>query len=740
MLNDPKIVKKQIGDLELVIETGRMAKQADGSVLVNYGGNSILVTACAAPEAMEGTDFFPLTVNYIEKFYAAGKIPGGYLKREGRPSDNAILVSRLIDRPIRPLFPKNYFNEVQIFATTFANDQTYESTILGVIGASAALSISSIPFMEPAGGVRIIYLDGQYKVFPRLDEMEKAELDIVVAGTREGIIMVEGGAKEVSEEVLQKALDIAHETIKQEIDLIEELVKIIKPVKTEFVPAPSKVDESLRKQIHDYALPLIKKASLNADKHARSKDLKEVNASILEHFSIDKEHEAYGELKEYMHDLEQEVVRTQILDEKTRADGRKPDQIREIEIELDLFKATHGSALFTRGQTQSLGIVTLGTPSDVKYIDSIESKESQTKKFMLHYNFPPFSVGEVKRAGVVSRREIGHGHLAERAIQGILPKDEEQFPYILRIVSEVLESNGSSSMATVCSGSLALMAAGVPVTGAVAGIAMGLVWDKAQGKYQILSDIQGLEDHLGDMDFKVAGTSKGITAFQMDVKQIGITKEMMKEALTQANTGRMYILDKMNAVISEPRSEVADSAPKMRSMNINPENIGAVIGSGGKVIKKLMADFNVDIAVEDDGKVSISASEITNIQKALEAVGHIANGFADGEAVSGPVVRLEDYGVFVEVGPGMTGLLHVSSIPGHVTVKDMFQMGQIVEARVKPSQEPGKISLTQLSEEDEAARKNAPRPPRRDGYRDRDRGGSRDGRDRDRRPPRRDNH
>lgn len=737
MLNDPKIVKRKIGDLEVVIETGRMAKQADGAVLVKYGENAVLVTACMAPEAMEGADFFPLTVNYIEKFYAAGKIPGGYLKREGRPSDNAVLVSRLIDRPIRPLFPKDFYNEVQIFATTFANDQTYESTILGVIGASAALSISKIPFLEPAGGVRIIYLDGQFKVFPRLDEMEKAELDIVVAGTREGIIMVEGGAKEVSEEILQQALEIAHDAIKEEISLIEELVAIIKPVKEVMPEKELKLEEALRQQIREYSLPLIKKASLNADKHARSADLKEVNSAVLEHFSIDKEHPGYAEAKEYLHDLEQDVVRTQILEEKTRADGRKPDQIREIEIELDLFRPNHGSALFTRGQTQSLGVVTLGTPSDVKYIDSLDTKESQTKRFMLHYNFPPFSVGEVKRAGIVSRREIGHGHLAERAIQGVLPPDEEQFPYTIRIVSEVLESNGSSSMATVCASSLALMAAGVPITGAVAGIAMGLIWDKQKGKYQILSDIQGLEDHLGDMDFKVAGTSKGITAFQMDVKQIGITKEMMKEAMGQALKGRTYILDKMNAVIASPRPEVADSAPKMKSMFIDPDTIGAVIGSGGKVIKKLMADFDVDIAVEDDGKVSISSSEIGNIEKALVAVGHIANGFADGEAVSGPVVRMEEYGVFVEVGPGMVGLLHVSSIPGHVTVKDMFQMGQIVEARVKPSQEPGKISLTQLSAEEEANRKSAPRRPSSGGYRgDRDRGG-RD-RDRDRRPPRRD--
>ncbi len=733
-LNDPKVVSRKIGDHEVIIETGRMAKQADGAVLVKYAGNAILVTACMSPDAPEGADFFPLTVNYIEKFYAAGKIPGGYLKREGRPSDHATLVSRLIDRPIRPLFPKDFHNEVQIFATTFANDQTYESTLLGVIGASAACSISKLPFQEPAGGVRIVYVDGEYKVFPKLEEIERAELDIVVAGTKEGIIMVEGGAKEVPESMLQEAIDIAHEAIKQEIDLIQELVDMIKPVKYE-VPVPeSKLDESLKKQIWDFAVPLIKSVSLNPDKHERSANLKEKNTEIMEKFEITKEHEAYNEVKELLHDVEQDVVRNQILDEKKRADGRKPDEIRQIEIELDLFEATHGSALFTRGQTQSLGIVTLGTSSDVKYLDSLEAKESLTKRFMLHYNFPPFSVGEVKRAGFVSRREIGHGHLAERAIEGVLPHDPEVFPYVIRMVSEVLESNGSSSMATVCSASLSLMAAGVPLKGAVAGIAMGLIWDKAQGKYQILSDIQGLEDHLGDMDFKVAGTKDGITAFQMDVKQIGITKEMMKEAMQQANAGRMHILSKMNEVITEHRPEVAPSAPKLKSMHIDPDTIGAVIGSGGKTIKRLMADYGVEIAVEDDGTVGVSSQDLDKIAEAMKMIGHIANGFAAGEEVEGVVVRLEDYGAFIELAPGMSGLLHVTGIPGRVTIKDMFKMGDVVKARVKPSNEPGKISLTQLSpEEEEEQRKNA--PPRRSYG-----GGGRDSRDRDRRPPRRDDH
>ncbi|MCX7820984.1 MAG: polyribonucleotide nucleotidyltransferase, partial [Brevinematales bacterium] len=467
-------VSKKIGEREIVIETGKLAKQADGAVLVKEGKNAVLVTACMSDNVPEDVDFFPLTVQYQEKFYAAGKIPGGYIKREGKPSEKEILVSRLIDRPIRPLFPENFMNEVQIIATTFSADQVYSTDVLGIIGASAALAISRIPFLDVVGGVRIGYKDGNFIINPSIVDVDDAELDIVVAGTRRGITMVEGGSKEVAPDILLKALDLAEENIIKVIELIEELVAKVKPEKYLLPNKELKIDEAKRKEIWNYSYEVIKVVNVNPDKKKRKLNIEEAFNKVLDHFGFNKDSEEYKEVKSIFEDAEVNVVRDMILNEGLRPDGRKYDEIRPITIDLDLFENVHGSAMFTRGQTQSLAIVTLGTSSDVQYVDSIE--ESEPKRFMLHYNFPPFSTGEVKKVTSTSRREIGHGHLAQRAIEPILP-DEVEFPYTIRIVSEVLESNGSSSMATVCSSSLALMCTGVPVKKNVAGIAMGLVWD-----------------------------------------------------------------------------------------------------------------------------------------------------------------------------------------------------------------------------------------------------------------------
>lgn len=723
-------VKKQIGAKELVIQTGKMAKQANGSVTVSYGGNTVLVTSCAASEAAEGQDFFPLTVVYQEKYYAAGKIPGGYFKREAKPSNDATLIARLIDRPIRPLFPKEFMNETQVVVTTFSADQIHSIDAIGVVGASASLAISDIPQLETAGGVRLVYVGGEYVPFPTLQQIEDSELDIMVAGTRSGIIMVEGGAKEVSEEILLKALEAAQEFILAEIELIEELASQINPVKMEVPEVVSAFSDEEKKAIYDYAYPLIDKENYNADKHGRSKALKALKKEILAHFEIDSDHEGLGEAKAYLDELESEAIRRGITEKNTRPDGRKSDEIRDITVEVDLYPNLHGSALFTRGQTQSFGVVTLGASDEVQYIDGIETKDSKTKRFLLHYNFPPFSVGEVKRMGFTSRREIGHGHLAERALTAVLPSEEE-FPYVIRMVSEVLESNGSSSMATVCSGSLSMMAAGVPLKKPVAGIAMGLVWDKEKGVHKVLSDIQGLEDHDGDMDFKVTGTADGITAFQMDVKTIGITPEIMAEAMQQAKDGRIYILGKMNEVISEPRSEVASSAPKVESISIDKDAIGQVIGSGGKVIKKLQELGDCNISIDEEGLVSIYGTNRDNLKQVKEWVSVIVKGLQKDEILTGKVERIEVYGIFIEFAPGVSAMLHQSTFKKDRSgkVSDNFNIGD--EVTVKCIGKDDKFRA-KLIEWDEANPENSGTQEERRSSYNRDRGGRSGGYNRDR--------
>ncbi len=685
-------VSRKIGDKEIIIETGKMAKLADGAVVVKYGGNAVLVSACMSKECPEGIDFFPLTVNYVEKYYAAGKIPGGYIKREGRPSEKEVLVSRLIDRPIRPLFPKNFFNEVQIIATTLSADQMYSTDMLGIIGASAALAISPIPFLGPVGGVRVIYKEGKFIVNPSIADVDASELDIVAAGTKEGITMVEGGAKEVDKAILLQALEIAQKHINEEIEMIEELVKKVNPQKVPLDEIKCLIDEDTKKKMKEFGFNLIKDASVNPNKKERSKNIDKAFEAVLEKFEINKESECYKEAGKYLEEIEVAIIRNQILEKGLRPDGRKPEEIRPITIDLDILENVHGSALFTRGQTQSLGIVTLGSSSDVQYVDGLEDDEA--KRFMLHYNFPPFSTGEVKKSLMTSRREIGHGNLAKRAIETMLP-NEDEFPYTIRLVSEILESNGSSSMATVCSSSLALMATGVPLKKAIAGIAMGLVWDKESGKYQVLSDIQGVEDHYGDMDFKVAGTSAGVTAFQMDVKTIGISFEIMEKALGQAWEGKEFILSKMNEAISSPRPVLSENAPKIKTITIPENEIGSVIGGGGRVIKKIMAETEVTINIEDNGKVMISSKDESRISRAVYIVEHIVNGFAKGEVVEGHVTRIEDYGIFVELVPGQTGLIHKSNFLERKNPREAYKLGDVVKTRVIDIDEKKRISIAE---------------------------------------------
>lgn len=710
---DVKTVSRKIGEQEIILETGKLARQAGGSVLVRYAGNSMLVTACAASEPTEG-DFFPLTVHFQEKFYAVGRIPGGFFRREAKPSDNATLMARQIDRPIRPLFPKGFRNEVQIIVTLLSSDMTYTTEAMGIIGAVAALAISPIPLDELAGGVKIVWSpDFGYKINPSLADIEASQLDLLVGGTKEGICMVEGGGNEVSEDIILEALRLAHEAILEEISMIEELRALINPQKMEIIEAPSFFSDTRLSEIRTFAYDKIKAVSNDNDKNRRSTNIKAVFQEVSEHFGIDKDHEAYKELKNIFEDVEVEIIRHQIVVEKIRTDGRKLTEIRLIEIELDVFPGLHGSALFTRGQTQSLGIVTLGMPKDEMLIDSVESHQVFTKRFMLHYNFPPFSVGEVKRLGGLSRREIGHGHLAERALIPVLPA-YETFPYTIRFVSEITESNGSSSMASVCSGSLAMMASGVPLKSAVAGIAMGLVWDKKTNNYTVLSDIQGLEDHHGDMDFKVAGTRDGITAIQMDLKTAGLPADIMKIALSQAREGRMHILDIMEKSIAKPRPEVSESAPKLFKVSINPEQIGNVIGSGGRVIKKIMSDFGTEINIEDNGDVVISAQNLGNIQETADMIRKLTEGFKEDEEITGLVTRKEAFGVFVEVLPGIQALLHTSKMKDN---KDNIQIGEKITVFFKNVDEKKRINVYQINKDIEPVRKefhDKKRPPRKD--------------------------
>jgi len=682
---------------KLVIENGKMAKQADGAVLLKYADSVLLTTVNGNEKAMPGTDFLPLTVEYQEKFYAAGKIPGGFLKRESRPSDNAVLSARIIDRPIRPLFPDGMRNEIQVIITVLSADPDNPPDIWGITSSSLALNISPIPFEGIVAGVQVGYVDGEYVIFPSAEELERSELDIVVAGTENAVAMVEGEAKEVSEEVMVGALEAAHEAIKSLVAFQKEIISefAIEKWEAEIPVAPEGFLEPFNAMVDRDKLAEI---MLTQGKKNKDKVLKAYRDELIELFT-EKAKETWSEeeieantgfVKDLFHDIEKEVMRKRVIEDDVRMDGRKHDEIRPINIELDLLPRAHGSALFTRGETQSLGIVTLGATMDEQIVDTMF--EEGSKSFMLHYNFPPFSTGEVKRLRGPGRREIGHGHLAERSLKNIVPKGES-FPYTIRVVSEVLESNGSSSMATVCSGSLALMAAGVPMEKHVAGVAMGMIQEPQ--KTVVLTDILGNEDHMGDMDFKVTGTRDGITAFQMDVKVAGVSSEIMTKALEQAKTARLKILELMYKAVPAPREYVSDYAPIIRTINLPYEKIGEIIGPGGKVIKRLSSDYDSTIFIDDEKSqakiVGSNREKLDQLEKVIDA---IISEVKPGQLFEGKITRAEAYGFFVEIAPGKTGLLHISKMGanGKEFLK-AHKVGDMIAVEISGTDQMGKIGL-----------------------------------------------
>ena len=678
----------EIGGKLFSIETGRFAKQANGSAMVRYGDTMVLVTAVASPEAKPDQDFFPLQVEYREKTSAAGKFPGGYIKREGRPSEKEILSARLIDRPIRPLFPSDFKNETQVIAFVLSHDGENDADVLAAVGASAALTISDIPFECPMGEVRVGRLNGSFIVNPTFQQLKDCDIDLVVGGTADSLMMVEGESKQISESELLEALKFAHEAIKKIIQMQNELrAEVGKP---KMVILPAKIDESLKKDVYDLSYDKLKKIvySILAKEERSQKNIEltsDVKTALAEKYP--EQEKLIGEM---LHDLEKELMRERILKEGIRLDGRNTKQIRPITIDLGVLPRTHGSALFTRGETQSLTSVTLGTKNDEQTIDGLI--EEYTKKFMLHYNFPPFSVGEVGRMTGVGRREIGHGHLAERALKIVVPA-EDQFPYTMRVISDILESNGSSSMATVCAGSLSLMDGGVPIKKAVAGIAMGLV--KEGDQYAILSDILGNEDHLGDMDFKVAGTDEGITAFQMDIKIHGISFEIMEKALQQAKDGRLHILKIMNEAIAQPRESLSQYAPRLLTMKVETDQIGLIIGPGGKTIQGMQRLFGVDITIDDTGTVNIASPNQENAAKCKEYIKKMTATPEVGEIYDGVITKIMDFGAFVEILPGKEGLLHISQIDNKRVnkVTDYFKEGDKVTVKLLKV-ENGKFSLS----------------------------------------------
>ena len=701
------VVKKEveIGGRLFSIETGKYAKQANGSVMVRYGDTMVLVTAVAASEAKEGLDYFPLQVEYREKTSAAGKFPGGYIKREGRPTEKEILSSRLCDRPIRPLFPPSFTNETQVVAMVMSYDGENDPDVLAACGASAALAISDIPFDGPMAEVRIGRIGGELIVNPTHEQIKLGDIELVVAGTADSIMMVEGESKEVSEQELLDALKFAQQEIKKIVDLQNQLQA--EAGKTKWLVAEKTVDANLKKDVYDLAEVKYKEIVYSIlAKEERSAKNKELSQSVKQALA-EKYPEQEKVIGEILHDMEKDLMRERILKEGIRLDGRNTTQVRPITIELGNLPRTHGSALFTRGETQSLTNVTLGTKDDEQTVDGLLAEYS--KKFYLQYNFPPFSVGEVGRMTGVGRREIGHGNLAERSLKQVLPADEV-FPYTVRIISDILESNGSSSMATVCAGSLAMMDAGVPISKAVSGIAMGLV--KEGNDYAILTDILGNEDHLGDMDFKVAGTSDGITGFQMDIKIQGISFEIMEKALHQAKEGRMHILGKMNEAISKPKDSLSQYAPRLITMNVATDQIGLIIGPGGKTIQGMQRLFGVDINIEDDGTINIASPNKENAQQAKEYIKKLTATPEVGEVYDGVVTKIADFGAFVEILPGKEGLLHISEIDNKRVnkVSDYLKVGDKVTVKLLKV-EGGKFSLSRRKLLTEAAEKEAKNNP-----------------------------
>lgn len=691
-----KKVEVEIRDKKLILETGKIAKQADGAVLAQYGDTVVLATAVADKTPKEGLDFFPLTVDYQEKAYSAGKIPGGFFKREGRPTEKEVLTSRLIDRPVRPLFPKGFYCETQGIISVLSYGDENIADILGIISMSAALTNSDIPFNGPVGAVRIGRIAGSFVINPDLRESEECDLNLIVAGTEDAVIMVEGESQEISELDLLEALDIAHQEIKRTCAVQRELQSIAgKEKRPVVIPI---ADEELKNTVTEISLEKIKTAITISDKLRRQRALDEILKEIIEKLNTG-EKDLTRDIAAVFNDIEKNLVRKMILNETTRADGRSPDEIRQINSEIGILPRTHGSALFVRGETQCLAVVTLGTSDDEQRIDSLDGESFKT--FMLHYNFPPFSVGEVKPLRSPGRREIGHGNLAERAIKAVIPTKAE-FPYTIRIVSDILESNGSSSMATVCGSSLALMDAGVPIKAHVAGIAMGLI--KEDDKVIILTDILGLEDHLGDMDFKVTGTEKGITAFQLDTKIGGISREIMGKALEQARKGRLFILSKMNETIDLPRMNLAPYAPRIYTMQIRQDKIRDVIGTGGKVIRGIVEQTGVKINIDDSGLINIASPDGESAKKAMEIISNITAEAELGKTYLGKVKRVVDFGAFVEILPGTEGLLHISQISEKriAKVTDEINEGDEVLVKVIEIDKLGRIRLSRKEASREA--------------------------------------
>jgi len=683
-------VEMQLGGRKLVLETGRLAKQANGAVFVRYGDTVVLSTVTASSEPKD-LDFFPLTVNYEERLYAVGKIPGGFIKREGRPSEKAILASRLTDRPIRPLFPEGFRNDVQIVNLVMSVDQDCSPEIAAMIGTSAALSISNVPFNGPIGGVIVGRVDGQFVVNPTVAEEQKSDMYVVVAGTRDAIMMVEAEADEVPEQDMLEAIMFGHEEIKKIVDTIDRLVALCGQPKMEVVL--HSVDPGVEADVVAYAKDRLVEAVRIEEKHARQEAIDAINAETVEHFTAlyAEEPEKLADVKEVLYDIVKKEVRRLITHDKVRPDGRKVNEIRPISGEVGLLPRTHGSGLFTRGQTQALSICTLGALGDVQILDGIDLEES--KRFMHHYNFPPFSVGEARPLRAPGRREIGHGALGERALLKVIPSEEE-FPYTIRLVSEVLESNGSTSQASICASTMALMDAGVPIKAPVAGVAMGLIKDGEH--FTILTDIQGMEDHLGDMDFKVAGTAKGITAIQMDIKIDGIDRSILDQALDQAKEGRMFILGKMLEVIAEPRKSLSPYAPKIVTMRIHPDKIRDVIGSGGKVINKIIEETGVKIDIEQDGMVYIASADAEANEKARSIIEGIVREVVVGEVYLGTVKRIEKFGAFVEILPGKDGLVHISQLANErvAKVEDVVSIGDKIQVKVTEIDAMGRVNLS----------------------------------------------
>jgi len=685
-----KVFELELAGRKVLVETGRYAQQAGGSCLIRCGDTAVLVCATTSSKQREGIDFFPLVVDYEEKLYSVGKIPGGFIKRESRPSEKAILTARLIDRPIRPLFPKGYFYDVQVIATTLSVDVDILPDVLAMIGSSIALSISDIPFEGPTGSVSVGLVDGEYVINPSLEQREASALHLFISGTKDAVMMVEASAKEVDEQTMLEAILFGFEEIKRIVAFIEGVVaEIGKPKRS---AEPVATDKEFESKVREYAREKVLYSIDTFDRDEREERSTEVLADVTAHFS-----EEYDDGEEIiagvLYNMTKEAVRSRIIGEGIRPDGRALAQIRPIWSEVGVLSRAHGSSVFTRGQTQVMCVATLGAMGEVQKLDGLD--EDTFKRYMHQYNFPPYSVGETRMLRGPSRRDIGHGALAERALLPVVPPEEE-FPYAIRLVSEVISSNGSTSQASVCASTMALMDAGVPIKDPVAGIAMGLIKDPETGKMAILTDIQGLEDFFGDMDFKVAGTAKGITAIQMDIKIHGIDRSVFEEALEQAREGRLFILGKMLETIDKPREELSPYAPKIIQFTINPEKIREVIGPGGKVINKIIADTGVKIDIEDDGRVYIASPDSEAAEKAKKTIENIAKDIEVGEVYTGKVVRIMPFGAFVELVPGKDGLVHISKLANERVekVEDVVKIGDEVTVKVVEIDKQGRVNLT----------------------------------------------